>query len=94
LLGGSADNSDDLCELWLKRGSADEEAVDVGLGDQVCCVLGVGRSSVLDSCGVGDVIVDVLGEPPSDVSMGILSDSWGSCLSSADSPDWLVSKDN
>jgi len=94
LLCGGAHNCDDLSKLWLERGSTDEEAIDVCLGDQFCCILRVGRSSILDSCGVGDVVVDVLGEPSSDVSMGLLSDSWGSCLSGADGPDWFVGKND
>ena len=49
---------DDVAELWLERGATDEEAVDVLLRDQFSAVLGVCRSSVLNSSGSGDGLAD------------------------------------
>lgn len=47
LLLGSGDGLDDVGELGLERGAADEEAVDVGAGRQGRGVGGVGRATVL-----------------------------------------------
>ena len=60
---GIADCLDDDGELWLKRGTTDEEAIDIWLGNQVSAVASVCGTAVLDPGGSGDVSVDVLAEP-------------------------------
>ena len=57
------DDSNNLPELWLKRGTSNEEAIDVWLGDQLTAVTGVGGATVLDSRSGGHIGADVLGQP-------------------------------
>ena len=84
---------DDGAELGLKRGASDEESIDVLLADKVSAVAGVGGATVLDPSGSGNLSGDVLAQPGANVGVGILSDGWGGCLSSADGPDGLVGND-
>ena len=53
----------DGTELGLERGTSNEEAIDVWLGDQLTAVTGVGGATVLDSRSSGHIGADVLGQP-------------------------------
>ena len=85
-----ADGLDDGAELWLKRGASDEESIDVGLADEFCAVSSIGRATVLDPGGCGNLSRDVLAQPGTDVGVGILGNCRGSRLSCADGPNGLV----
>ena len=88
------DSLDDDGELRLERGTSNKESIDVWLSDKFCTVSSIGRTTVLNSHGSGDVSVHLFGQPRSDVGVSFLGDSWGCGLASANGPDGLISDDN
>ena len=89
-LGVSPRGLDDLLELGEHGGAADEEAVDVGLANQLLAVSGLDRATVENSRLASVLRRDVLGEPFADLSVRLLSLLLRRDLASSDSPYGLV----
>ena len=89
-----ADSLHNDCEFRFERCTADEEAVDIGLRNEIAAVASIRRSTVLDSSGGSDISIDILGQPRSNVSVGVLCDGGRGGLTSANGPDRLVGNDN
>ena len=85
---------DDFLEVGQHGGAADEEAVDVGLADELATVGGLDRAAVEDSGLAGVLRGDVLGEPLADRSVRLLGLLLGGDLTSANSPNRLISDDH
>jgi len=94
LLLDLADRPDDVGELGLERGAADEEAVDVGALGQLAAVLGVDGAAVLDAGLVGDLLAHALLEPLSQLGVDLLGLGRGSDDARADGPNGLVGDDD
>ena len=84
----------DLDESWLEGSTTDKETVNVLLLDQITCVLICDWATVENSNWLLGLLWDVLSEPFSDLSVGILSNLWTGNLTCSNSPDWLVSNNN
>lgn len=78
----------------LQAGTADEEAVDVGLLGQLAAVLLVDAAAVEDAGLVGDLLGDVVLEPGADGEVDLLGLVGGGDLSGADGPDGFVGDDD
>ena len=85
---------DDVLELGLQRSTADKEAVDIGLTNELSAVAAVHRATIKDAGFAGDVTGDVLTKPLTDFEVGVLSLLRSGNLASADGPDGLVSNDD
>ena len=86
-----AGSSNDGSKFGLEGSTANEETVDIGLRDQDSGIASVSRATILDTGLAGNFTGELVSEPLADESMGLLSDLRGSSLTSADSPDGLVS---
>ncbi|KAI3485238.1 hypothetical protein L1887_51523 [Cichorium endivia] len=81
---------DDVDELGLERGAADEEAVDVGLLGEFLAVLGGDGAAVDDAELLSRVLAELVGGPLADGGVHLLRLLRGSDLARADGPDGLV----
>lgn len=63
---------DDVHELWLERGAANEETIDVGLLGQLLGIGGRHRATVLNAQTVGHILRDVLCQPLSQEGVHLL----------------------
>ena len=57
-------------------------------------ILGVGRTSILDSSSGGDLSRDVISQPLSDIGVSILGNLWSGGLSSSNGPHWLIGEND
>jgi hypothetical protein len=78
----------------LQAGTADQEAVNVGLLGQLGAVLLVDAAAVQDAGLLGDLGVDVVLEPGTDGGVDVLGLGGGGDLAGADGPDGLVGDDD
>jgi hypothetical protein len=81
---------DNVSELGLEGGTADEEAIDVGLGGKTTGSGCGGGSTVEDAGALGDVGTGDLTKVLTDVGMGVLSLLGGGGKTGANGPDGLV----
>jgi len=85
---------DDGEELWLERGTADKEAVDVLLLGQLLAVGASDRPTVDDAGGLGHGSGDILNKPLPQGGVDLLSLLRGGGLAGANGPHRLVGNDN
>ena len=91
---GSADNRTHLTELWFEGGTSHEESINILLSNKSSYILGVSRTSILDSSSGGDLSRDVISQPLSDIGVSILGNLWSGGLSSSNGPHWLIGENN
>lgn len=77
----------------LKRGTTNEEAIDIGLLAQLAAVALVDAAAVEDAGLVGDLVADAL-KPVADGLVHVLGLLGGGDLAGADGPDGLVGDDD
>jgi hypothetical protein len=78
----------------LQAGTANEEAVNIGLGSELAAVLLADGATVDDTDVVLSLGVDGLAEPLTDSGVNLLGLLGGSDLAGTDSPDGLVGNDD
>ena len=81
---------DDVGELGLEGGTADEETIDIGLGRKTTGSGGGGGSTVEDAAALGNVGTGDLTEVLTDVGVGVLGLLGGGGKTGANGPDGLV----
>ena len=83
---------DDALEISsLERSATDETTVDIRLREELRSVRSLARTAIEDSGVISNLFAIYLSNARTDVSMYFLSLLSSSSLTSADSPDWLVS---
>mmetsp|Transcript_79291 Transcript_79291/g.256326 ORF Transcript_79291/g.256326 Transcript_79291/m.256326 type:complete len:397 (-) Transcript_79291:80-1270(-) len=85
---------DDVGEGRLQGCAAYEEAVDVGLGDELLAVLRRHAAAVQDTHAIGDLLGHSAGDHLADGRVRILGLVGSGHLARADGPHWLVGDDN
>eukprot|EP00695_Tsukubamonas_globosa_P003606 TRINITY_DN724_c0_g1_i1.p1 TRINITY_DN724_c0_g1~~TRINITY_DN724_c0_g1_i1.p1 ORF type:complete len:125 (+),score=24.81 TRINITY_DN724_c0_g1_i1:56-430(+) len=91
-LSSRSDNGNKIGSL--ERGTTNQKAVDVGLGEEDIRVGGSNRATIDDASGSSDLSTVVLGEVLADESVNLLSLLGSGSDASADGPHGLVSNDN
>mmetsp|Transcript_22530 Transcript_22530/g.31596 ORF Transcript_22530/g.31596 Transcript_22530/m.31596 type:complete len:263 (+) Transcript_22530:21-809(+) len=88
LHGNTVDNVE---EVSLQRGTSNETAINVWLGEQFLSVCSLHTSTVLDTDLGGNFRRYLVGHVRTDLGMGLLRHFRSGSETSSDSPDWLVS---
>ena len=60
---GIADGLDDGGELRLEGGTTHEEAIDIGLSNELTTVSSVGRTAILNASSSGNISADIITQP-------------------------------
>mmetsp|Transcript_25896 Transcript_25896/g.71255 ORF Transcript_25896/g.71255 Transcript_25896/m.71255 type:complete len:205 (+) Transcript_25896:122-736(+) len=81
---------DDIHEGRLQRSTANEKAVNVWLGDEVCAIVWGDAATILDANLCSDLRTDSGLQVLSNGCLGLLSLVWCCNLACADSPDRLI----
>ena len=89
-----ADNRTHLTELRFEGCTSNEESINILLSNKSSHILGVGRTSILDSSSGGDLSRDVISQPLPDIGVGILGNLWSGSLSSSNGPHWLIGEND
>lgn len=85
---------DNVSKFWLQRSSSDKESINIRLRRKIGRRLGVGRSTVQNSCIVSNLGADDLTQILANGFVRILGLLWGGGQTCSNRPDRFVGNDN
>mmetsp|Transcript_55543 Transcript_55543/g.91995 ORF Transcript_55543/g.91995 Transcript_55543/m.91995 type:complete len:217 (-) Transcript_55543:190-840(-) len=89
-----ADRGDNVFEFWLQRCTADKEAINIRTRREVRCILGVGRTSILDANSSSTISAHILRDPFTNCLVSLLRLLRRRSDASANGPDGLICDDD